>query len=427
MALTDTSVLPHLERFEWCDNVIFDKSIFEAITCSRIQHLLLRHVSVDQEFTLDKIPGSCGWRLKSLYLDVRWTFGGGLGKETGRTSPLIAQLLALAAQTLESLVWSCFPNPLDNTALLTDCADGVPSFPKLNDLHISFTMPYDPAWLEVLIQPGNRSPIRHLDMDIASSPRVTDFFKTCGTLPRLETFVWKTYYKEELDCSFLRANPRLCKLMLDGSVPAHLLEEEVLPTLSQSFDNLVSLSLTWESDDISRKALTQISTLRGLEQLCLSAGNQFGPRYTWIADHDVILDCCRGLQRVRKLAFRRDTYQLEPYHLLEHPDPQRYYGQRIPRDLVNMMDDPEWFLQEMDPVTATEKSWEMQHLGDMVRIAEKYATALPHLDWVYLGELPMQIKRGPDGHLKVIPLSQERDSCWTLLRRMFGRSNDTSL
>ena len=65
--------------------------------------------------------------------------------------------------------------------------------------------------------------------------------------------------------------------------------------------------------------------------------------------------------------------------------------------------------------------WEQTHLEKMTSEAILYMDAVKKLEWVYTGQLPIQCVRGPKN--SVLPAA-ERDSCWTLLRKMFGGRTD---
>ena len=424
LVLSNTQVLPRLEYLFWADGAPVDKNFFEAIISSNLRHLVLRRVSVDKEFSLGLLSDQCRWRLNSLYLDVIWTTSG--DREDVTTSPLICNLLCLAAPTLESLTWACL-NILGSTpsVQLPDSVNERPSFRRLQDLKIGSIMKYDPAWLDILIQPGGSSPIRFLEVDISKNPRVADFFDTCGYLPNLEVFVWSGFKMMNPSLGFLQANSHIRKLRIDGEAP-QFIEEQLLPLLHRQFKNLISLSLRWpeNQDHIPQSALDQISTLHRLEQLCLSAGCQVGWRHSWVINHDAMQNCIQNLRNLRKLAFSRDTYieQNLDVETQGEGDPERYYEDRFPRNLATLVAQP--FFGEGDPIKKLELAWEMQHRNEMATIAVKYADSLPELEWIYLGQHPMRIDRGPTGITKPIPLSTERDGCWTYLRRMFGREKD---
>lgn len=66
-------------------------------------------------------------------------------------------------------------------------------------------------------------------------------------------------------------------------------------------------------------------------------------------------------------------------------------------------------------------TWERVHRNRMLRQAEKYAAAIPSLEWIYCGQWPMAIQeRGNETPRVAVPLSKERDTCYTALSRMFA-------
>ena len=423
LVLSDTQVLPRLEYLSWTDRAPVNKSFFEAIISSNIQHLVLDRVSVDKEFSLDLSSDQCRWRLNSLYLDVVCTLSS--KSEDITTSPLICDLLCLAAPTLESLTWTCLNILSDSSIQPPTIANGHPSFRRLQDLKIDCCMKYDPAWLDILIPPGGSSPLRFLEADISTDSRVAEFFNNCGYLPNLEVFVWSCigFTMENPSLGFLLANSHIRKLRIDGEA-SQFIEDELLPLLGKGFENLVSLSLKWpeDQDHIPQSALDKISSLHRLEQLCLSSGCQVGWRYSWVIDHHAMQNCVQKLPNLRKLAFSRDTYIEQSPAVPGAGDPERYYQNTMPRNWTTLVVHP--FFSEGDTVKKLELAWEMQHRNDMAAIAAEYAVLLPALEWIYLGQHPMRIDRGPTGIPKAVPLSTERDDCWTYLRRMFGREND---
>lgn len=426
LVLSNTQVLPRLEYLSWTDRAPIDKSFFEAIISSNLRHLVLDRVSVDKEFSLNLSSDQCRWRLNSLYLDVVRTISSNTEHVT--TSPLIRDLLCLAAPTLESLTWACCNIFSNSPVQLPTMANGNPSFRRLQDLKIGCHMKYDPAWLEILIPPGGSSAIRFLEVDISANSRVTDFFSKCGYLPNLEVFVWSCsgFKMENPSLNFLQANSHIRKLRIDGEAP-EFIEEELLPLLCRGFKNLTSLSLRWpeDQDHIPQSALDKISSLHRLEQLCLSSGCQVGWRYSWVINHNAMQNCVKNLQNLRKLAFPRDTYIEQILAADAERNPERYYQDRMPRNWRTLMD--HLFFRDGDSVKKLELAWELQHRNDMATIAAEYAILLPELEWIYLGQHPMRIDRGPTGITKAVPLSTERDDCWTYLRRVFGRQNDHTI
>lgn len=82
-------------------------------------------------------------------------------------------------------------------------------------------------------------------------------------------------------------------------------------------------------------------------------------------------------------------------------------------------------VEQLLTTECTEEIWELSHRNNVLAEAEKYATVLPNLEWIYCGQWPMKIKCPGDGSFgNAFPLSEERDSCRTLLSHMFGLGED---
>jgi hypothetical protein len=62
----------------------------------------------------------------------------------------------------------------------------------------------------------------------------------------------------------------------------------------------------------------------------------------------------------------------------------------------------------------------------MLKEADGYVVALPELEWLYFGQIPMSVQeqKWPERRRRAVPLCAERDDCWTRLRKMFGGSLD---
>ncbi len=154
----------------------------------------------------------------------------------------------------------------------------------------------------------------------------------------------------------------------------------------------------------------------------------FGWRFTWVVDHDVIQKCVTNLPNLRKLALSRDTYA-EAY-----PDAETasqfgdyYESMRIRESDAHTAFAVELYATNYNVLDRIRLVFENQHLGDMIAIAKTYATLLPKLEWIYLGQYPMRLDRTAEGAGIAVPLSDQRDECYTYLNRLFGRENDVSI
>lgn len=68
--------------------------------------------------------------------------------------------------------------------------------------------------------------------------------------------------------------------------------------------------------------------------------------------------------------------------------------------------------------------WERGHRQRMLDEAKKYIDVMPKLQWLYFGQIPMGVVSDQRGPKTVRPLFEERDDCYTLLKRMFGGTPD---
>ncbi|EUC27068.1 hypothetical protein COCCADRAFT_61867, partial [Bipolaris zeicola 26-R-13] len=416
LVLSNTITLPHLERLVWADRAPLDRALLKAIVSSNLRHLVLDRVSIGEEILSDYLANNCKWRLESLYLDLLSGY-----RQNIPTTPLVCSLLCLASPALKTLAWISSDIGPGPSVQLPESFNEYPSFRRLQDLHIDSLTKYDPAWLNVLVQPGASSPICSLAIDISKNEVVADFFRQCGYLPNLQTFVWLCCGFEMRNpyLDFLQANPHIRKLRIDGAA-SNFLEKKVFPLLLSRFECLSSLSVRWPEDEnhIPPSALKQISGLRTLEQLCLSSGCQAGWRHSWLIDHSAIQDCVQKLPKLRKLAFSRDTYTGQNSIAQIQEDPQRYYVDKTLRKLDTILARP--YFQEGNIEQKLDRAWEMQHSNDMIQLAAKYATKLPELEWIYLGQRPIRIVHNSHGTGKCVLLSTARDDCWTYLRKLFG-------
>jgi len=400
--------LPHLELLDWEDKVVLSKSFFDDLTLSSIKHLKLFRVSIDEEFELAPTNALLpqGLSLRTLHLEVIWSMVAG---KTGRTGPLCASILRLCAPTLESLTWDGMVYSPEDLQSFTTSAWELPAFPRLRYLRFGEVELQDSSVLDALIHES----LVALEVDIARSPIHDAFFEKRGNIASLEMFVWdsnKIHEDQSLD--FLRANPQLSCLSIRGAMPTALLEKGVLPLLSESTTCLTSLSLTWEKNFISPWALKNISSLKSLQQIHLTAGDKFEAGPNWEINHKSIRGYLRRLPSLRKLAFSTDSYR--------GPNPDSNVG--------SYYDEKEW--DPLDPELSTallldhekrDQCWELNHRHRMLTEAHKYVRVMGNLEWLYFGQMPMGVEYNSVTKQRfAVPLSDERDSCWTLLREMFG-------
>lgn len=145
--------------------------------------------------------------------------------------------------------------------------------------------------------------------------------KESAPLADLQTIVVSVLSTQNVPpvASLLAKHSHIQKLSV-GELHAAAMEEQILPMVCNGrFANLTSLSLHWEGPGIKEEtkpniasvpeaSLAAIGMIYSLQQLCLTAGDDFGWCCQWLVDHDALRRHLRGLKRLRKLALCRDSY-----------------------------------------------------------------------------------------------------------------------
>ena len=387
---------PNLELLDWEDMVALPQPLFTTIAVSSIRHLKLFRVKADRRFAIEPsgIPHPFAWPLQTLHLE----FSGEID-----TSMLSASILRLCASSLERLFLSSMSHGDPYTFIGKDHAC-LPEFPRLRHLGFGSIHFADASMPEALITDS----IRSLGVSLKLYP---GFFKSRGLIPSLEAFAWDCILTTDDSLHCLRANPQLLRLAFPSALANCLIETQILPLLSESFSRLESLSLVWEENEIPESAVEVIGTLKTLKQLHLSAGCQFGWRHDWPIKHGVMRKHLSNLLQLEKLAFSRDSYVTKySRHRLN-----TYYEDRLPV-----------FAYDSDETEHNQRVWEVQHQKRMRNEANQYIRVMFRLEWLYFGQIPMKVSRSGKNHSKrAVPLHPERDSCWTLLRKIFGGHTDS--
>ena len=392
--LSNRTVLPHVELLDWEDKITLQPSFFDAIAQSTIQHLKIYRIRVDKLFTIDMptFQPSRSWPLRSLYLELMPA----MSNLKLDVSCVCTSILRACAPTLQSLTWdTCSRNPI-NTNGLGPC----PRFPSLRHLRLAFLRFADVCYLSELVH----DELNSLDVDPNTSSASSEFFDHRGQIPALKTLVWKaSKLPEAQSIALLEANAQISKLSIPSAAPATLLEDRILPLLVQSFANLTSLSLVWDSLSIPFQAMESITKIVTLQQLHLSAGSQLGWRHDWLIDHQTMRRYLRDLPLLKKIAFSRDSYSNGITETCE-----RYYvdGWRSIEDVMNS--------------NHTKEIFEEDHRQSILREADGYLEEMPQLEWLYFGQIPMNVEQSLETGRVAKPLATQRDGCWTLLQEMFG-------
>jgi hypothetical protein len=331
-------------------------------------------------------------------------------EEEGSISPFCTSILRRCAPNLEMLTWEGLipvkdPIDIDEHEPL--------SFPRLRTLslgHVSFKSTFI---LEALLN----APLTTLIISNPGDPLVDQCTVARGNIRTLEALVCEGVMSEAVSLKFLEANNQISTLSFPIPISSTLINDTLLPLISSSFTALRSLCLTWDEETkiLKESVLHMIGKLKGLEQIHLSAGHQWGWRHDWKIDHKLMREYLTKLPNLKKMAFSRDSYE-GSFRGIEY-----YYEDKFSLSDEVVRRHPEW--RDRENHTDPEDYWEIGHREMVVLEAKYYLSVMPKLQWLYFGQIPMEVRnhKGPDGkQVKIIELMSERDDCWTLLRRMFG-------
>jgi hypothetical protein len=379
--------------------------------------------------------------LRSLYLDVSLAFESRGPEVESGLSPFFETLLRRCALTLESLVWLFHFWKADQPQISFG-ANPI-SFPRLKLLKLDRRADISPCALSALLN----APLRQLFLGPAPSTEAKkSLFISLSPLRNLDELVIPISPFGDFDAyvAFLEKHPRLRKLCIDPC-SSELLDSGIIPLLSAGkFSNLRSLSLSWyepSSDDafdnsavvrVAKESLAAIGTILPLEQLRLSTRTD-GWRRRWLIDHDEMRSCLVALSNLKKLAICGDTYDTDGslhvvgyYSVRTVSDSERRDAEARP-ELDEDADSRNCDADDEDSDGASEygrrsdEIWERAHRNRMLEQAEKYATTLPSLEWMYCGQRPMEIIDPFPGVSKfAVPLTEERDECFTFFENLFA-------
>ena len=411
--LANPRILPHLELLDWEDMIDLPRSFFNNLTCATSQHLKLFRAGIEEDSSVEPARKSVAqrWPLRTLHLEIQPSFD--KRNEIG-TSLTCSSILHLCSSTLESLVWtSVFIDKKEIHTFGNDSSHLAPRFENLRVLKLGVHWHMDSLMWGALVRDG----LTVLRADTEADATSIDYFRDRGTIPSLKTFVWTTpRISADHSLGFLGDNTQLQHLSFTYVVSPQLLKKRLLPLLSKSFLYLTTLSLLWDDTSIPSSSLEVISRLKGLRQLHLSAGEQYGWKHDWLINHETMRCYVGQLTSLRKLALSRDSYVVEPLGERGHHVDlySSYYDLRsVPGKY--------WDLRH----GARERVWERIHKGKILGEANKYMRMLPDLEWLYFGQLPMGITYSARKQRKVVdPLSEGRDECWTFLQEMFNGGAD---
>lgn len=299
--LSTRRLLPHLERLDLQGQGSFSQLFFNNLTQSSIQHLKLTALSFEEDFTIG-LPDT-PWPLRTLHIELVAQFP--LVENT--TNRMSTSILRLCAPTLESLTL-INRSSMSTHSFVTAGLSSAPCFTRLRNICLSYIEFLDSSMLDAFLQNNPRT----FGVTSNLGPEYANLFQTRGTIPSLEILDLKDDNKHHVPIlCFLTANTHLSMLSLQNPIPAPFLETQLLPLLSNSFSKITSLSLCWDATFISESALEVISSLKTLQQIHLSAGNQSGWRHTFQINHKEMRKHLQKLIFLKKIAFTRDSYRYE--------------------------------------------------------------------------------------------------------------------
>lgn len=400
-----------------------------------IQYLNLNLTIQPENFCIRRSMGLIHWNLRGLYMEIKFN---GWDQDA---SLFCGSLLRTCAHSIETLVWHAqtkqypfeqhqfhtfdIPAPrlmklesLELRGLKCDEIDDDATIDESNDLSVGdhesevnecehpILGPLLPQTLVNLVLFGYQD-------EVALEP----YLRTCGTLSCLQNF--------QIDLShgsndiitmnallgFLWDNPQLSKISLSSGNQDT--EKHILPMLSSNFSNLTSLRLNWsvEEPEIPQSALKAICEITSLEQLHLSYGNPYDWDYHFLVDHDVMRRYLPGLQKLKYLAFSRDTFKNR-----FSSSGEEYYSHRTASDAelkkAGMSKNPR----------NREILWENLHKLSMTKEATKYFSVAPQLKQILIGQYMFEPVRNANMLTEARALHEERDHTEDLeveLERMF--------
>ncbi|EME47790.1 hypothetical protein DOTSEDRAFT_69658 [Dothistroma septosporum NZE10] len=328
------TAMPNIESLAWHDRYGVTPGFFSMLRITPIKRLKLSRVPIQTPFVLTGPP----WPLRSLHLNICTPLARSVGNEAVdpyELADFVDSVLRLCASSLQHL-------HLGSSALPTFMSREVPSFPLLRTYRSSWGARIAPATLSSVLT-ASLVELELGQWNTGSNTEHMAVLEACEPCKRLESLVWSNIDGDNVGAtvSFLTQHKLIKKLHIDHSAHKEL-EQQIVPLLARSgFDFLTSLSLAWEPvgnrvnqinqeipphvAKIPVESLAAIGTITSLQQLYLSAGQHAGWRCQWLIDHDALRTCLRPLQRLRKLALSRDSYQFKHYAEVES-----YYVHRRP-------------------------------------------------------------------------------------------------
>lgn len=386
--------LPNLDFLDWFDRIPLSQIMVNAIIHSRIRRLELHGVLLSEDFDLfgtteRERQGMEGHQLllRRLVLDV------GTGWSNKYCAPkFTSSLLRLVASSLEELVWEggmfTSERPPQSHTLGTD----IVCFKRLKKLQMTRVPLADDTVMAALIPAGSNAKLTHLILN-SPEPKLGPFLASRGHISTLKHVSWElvTPYNDIDDfVSFVTANPQL-EMFRTEDTTLGLQDDRLIPMFASSFSSLTSLAVGFNTAVIAPASLELIGSITTLKHLWLSSGIQWTIVFDWFVDHDSLRKHLAPLTQLEWFALTDDLY----------PNGNKHSIYQRP---------------------AKPQAWENSHSRLMSRHAMEFAMLHPQLEWVYLGQVAMQIERAEDGGevVDAVPLSEKRVDCEWLLKELWG-------
>ncbi|KAK0709828.1 hypothetical protein B0T26DRAFT_786602 [Lasiosphaeria miniovina] len=260
--------MPHLETLLWHDRLCLDGPFFTAIANLPLRHLKLAGVRIWEGHRPEPPVTPLIVPLESLSLGIRLCDNAESHKD---------KIIADADADADAKAW-------ENRSLTTLKRLTLSYNAYKGDQSLSF------VWSSLL-----SAPLRHLFLPSTNSPAFKQALFACEPLRDLETLVVPYLNGKDVTTvqpmiDFISCHPHVHTLSIGDTSP-QLMDSHLIPLLSDGrWSNLTSLSLVWSEPGtqpgtqphtaiISADSLAAIGSIGSLEQICLSAGCQFGWRY----------------------------------------------------------------------------------------------------------------------------------------------------
>ncbi|KAI1314121.1 hypothetical protein F5Y03DRAFT_389602 [Xylaria venustula] len=214
-------------------------------------------------------------------------------------------------------------------------------FPKLKFLHISY-----PGTILTSSALSSLTPqgLRFLCVRYGE-PSLVHFLSERGRINTLETLILdadsQPAPEEMASLRFIKSNDQIKTLLMMSPCRDCFIVSALLSI--RHHETLKKLYVHWFERSISDDSLNALSRLCQVEVLCIGAGAFLGHSHDWFVDHKNIKAHLGHLTTLRRLMFRRDTYQLPPD--------------------------------------------ESEHEARMLEIATEYVKALPNLEFLVVGKV----------------------------------------